>query len=84
MELTINVPDMLFEQISDYRRATHKRTSEEVVTELLRYALTLSPRQRLLDMLRSAPEGRANLSEDEQMALTERVRQRIFEEEHDA
>lgn len=84
MELTINVPDMLFEQISNYRRITHKRTSEEVVTELLRYALTLSPRQRWLDMLRHAPEADAALSEEEQIALVERLRQQIFQQEHDA
>ena len=83
MELTIDVSDTLFEQISDYRRATHKRTPEEVVTELLRYALTLSPRQRLLDMLRYAPQGRAALSENEQFALIEYARQCVFEQKYD-
>ncbi len=79
MELTIDMPEKLCEQIAWYRRAAHKQTAEEAVTELLWYALTLSPRQRLLDMLHHAPEGRAELSADEQLALADRLRQELFD-----
>ncbi|MDY0093192.1 MAG: hypothetical protein RBT80_10895 [Candidatus Vecturithrix sp.] len=81
MELTVQVSDMLFEKLTSYQKTTHKRTIEEVVTDLLFYALELSPRQRLLDALERTPDADVTLTEIEQLAMVDAVRQEVYEEQ---
>lgn len=81
MELTVQVSDMLFEKLTYYQKTTHKRTIEEVVADLLFYALELSPRKRLLDALERTPDADVTLTEAEQLAMVDAVRQEVYEEQ---
>lgn len=81
MELTVHVSDMVFEQLKCYQKTTSKRTIEDVVNDLLFYALELSPRQRLLDALRNTPDASVTLTEAEQSAMVDAARQDVYEEQ---
>ncbi len=81
MELTVQVPDTLFEKLEYYQKMAYKRTIEEVVADLLFYALELSPRQRFLDVLQNTPDAAVTLTEAEQLAMVDAVRQEVYEEQ---
>ena len=42
-ELTIKIPDDVFDEIERYRKSANKLNTEEAVTELIKYALSLPP-----------------------------------------
>lgn len=42
-ELTIKLPDDVFDEIERYRKSVNKANTEEAVTELIKYALALPP-----------------------------------------
>ena len=42
-ELTIKIPDDIFDEIERYRKSANKPNTEEAVAELIEYALSLSP-----------------------------------------
>lgn len=81
MELTVHISDLIFEKLRSYQQTTSKRTIENVVNDLLFYALELSPRQRLLDALRNTPDRSVTLTEAEQLAMVDAVRQEACEEQ---
>ena len=41
--LTITLPNTVLREIKKYKKLSHKKTTEEVVKELIKYALTLPP-----------------------------------------
>ncbi len=81
MELTVHVSDMVFEKLKYYQKTTSKRTIEEVIADLWFYALELSPRQRFLDVLQNIPDPAVTLTETEQLAMVDAVRQDVYEEQ---
>ena len=42
-ELTITLPNNIIKEINRYKKLSHRKTTEGVVKELLKYALTLPP-----------------------------------------
>lgn len=80
MQVTINVSDVLLEKIEWYKAKTQRQSTEDIVGRLLQYALTFSPRQRLLDVLRNTPDAAITLTEEEQLAMVDEIRQDIYEE----
>ncbi len=42
-ELTIKIPDDIFDEIERYRKSANKPNTEEAVAELIKYALSLPP-----------------------------------------
>ncbi len=56
-ELTINLPDDVLEEIEKYKKAAHKKSTEEAVTELIRQALTLPPYFREFDWEKAEAEA---------------------------
>jgi len=42
-ELTINLSDEIIKEIERYKKVTHKKSTDDAVAELIRYALTLPP-----------------------------------------
>ena len=81
MELTVKVSDILLKKLEYYQKTTYKRTVEELVADLLFYALELSPRQRFLDVLQNTPDADATLTEEEQLRMVDAVRQEVYEEQ---
>jgi len=81
MECTISLNDTIVEKLAYYQRVRQKRSIEEAITELLQYALTMSTRQKFLETLRNMPETNTTLSEEEQLAMVDQVRQEIYEEQ---
>ncbi len=81
MELTVKVSDILLKKLEYYQKTTYKRTVEEVVADLLFYALELSPRQRFLDVLQNTPDADVTLTEEEQLRMVDAVRQEVYEEQ---
>ncbi len=77
--ISIHLPQQLVQGVLAYQAAAHKPNFDEAVTELLRYALTDSPRHRLLEALRQTPDACPTLSEAEQSALIERIRQDAYQ-----
>ncbi len=78
MQLTISLPDIMVEKIELYKKTTQKQSTEEVITELLQYALILSPRQKFLETLRKAPDAKTEMTEEEQLAMVDNVRQEMY------
>ncbi len=81
MECTISLNDTIVEKLAYYQRVRQKRSIEEAITELLQYALTLSPCQKFLETLRNIPETNTTMSEEEQLVMVDQVRQEIYEEQ---
>ena len=81
MELTVHVSDRESKKLRSYQQTTSKRAIEDVVNDLLFYALELSPRQRLLDALRNTPESSSTLAEAKRLAMADVVRQDVYEEQ---
>ena len=79
MQVTINVSDGLLEKIEWYKAKTRQQHTEDVVSRLLEYALTMPPRQRLLEALRNVPDAATTMTEDEQLAMIDQIRQDVYE-----
>lgn len=56
-ELTITLSDTIFEEIEKYKKASHKRSTKNAVTELLKYALTLPPYFNSFDWKKAEAEA---------------------------
>lgn len=56
-ELTITLSDNIFEEIEKYKKASHKRSTKNAVTELIKYALTLPPYFRDFDWKKAEAEA---------------------------
>ena len=77
-ELTISLSDIMLEKIELYKKSTQQQSIEEVITELLQYALMLPLRQKFLETLRKAPDAKTEMTEEEQAALVDKVRQEMY------
>jgi predicted nucleotidyltransferase len=63
MECTISLPDTIVEQLERYTQTEQKRSIEEAVTELLQYALRLSPKRTFSETLQIVRKVKQRLSE---------------------
>ena len=80
MVITMNLPETLLEKVEVYKENKHKQNLEEAVTELLQKALTFSSRQHLLETLQRAPDVETSMTQEEQFAMIDAVRQEIHGE----
>jgi metal-responsive CopG/Arc/MetJ family transcriptional regulator len=78
MVITMNLPETLLEKVEVYKESKHKQNFDEAVTELLQEALTFSSRQYLLETLQRAPETETSMTQEEQFAMIDAVRQEIY------
>jgi hypothetical protein len=79
---TINIADNIFTELSLYTRSVRKTKMEDAIAELLQYALMMSPRQRLLDVRHTTPDANSGLSEEEQCAIVDRVRESVYQDKY--
>ena len=56
-ELTIALSDSIFEEIKKYKKLSHKRSTKDAVTDLIKYALTLPPYFRNFDWKNAEAEA---------------------------
>jgi hypothetical protein len=56
-ELTIKIPEDVFDEIERYRKSANKPNTEEAVAELIKYALSLPPYFREFDWEKAEAEA---------------------------
>lgn len=56
-ELTITLSDSTFEEIKKYKKLSHKRSTKDAVSELIKYALTLPPYFKSFDWKKAEAEA---------------------------
>jgi len=61
-EVTINLSDEILEEIEKYKRLTHKKSIDDTVVELIKYALTLPPYFKDFDWEKAEAEADKEIS----------------------
>jgi predicted CopG family antitoxin len=61
-ELTINLSDEIFEEIKRYKKVRHKKSTDDAVAELIKYALTLPPYFKDFDWGKAEAEADKEIS----------------------
>ena len=61
-EITITLADDIIEEIEKYRKSARKTNTEEAVTELIKYALTLPPYFKEFDWEKAEAEANKEIA----------------------
>jgi len=61
-EITITLADDIIEEIEKYRKCARKTNTEEAVTELIKYALTLPPYFKEFDWEKAEAEANKEIA----------------------
>jgi len=61
-EVTISLSEEIIEEIEKYKRLTHKKSIDDTVVELIKYALTLPPYFKDFDWERAEAEADSEIS----------------------
>lgn len=56
-ELTITLSDTIFEEIKKFKKLSHKKSTKDAVTDLIKYALTLPPYFKNFDWKKAEAEA---------------------------